>query len=73
MFIEGYDIQVRIASISVDAGQMDRVKVQMVPALIDGTVIIPVSSTFQAVPQAGLQVTPTVPEDQITVIPEATE
>ena len=73
MFIEGYDLQVRIASISVDAGQMDRVKVQMVPALLDGTVIIPVSSTFQAIPQAGLQVTPTVPESEITTIPEVAE
>jgi hypothetical protein len=26
----------------VDAGQMDQVKVTMVPALIDGTVIIPI-------------------------------
>jgi hypothetical protein len=41
-FVEGYDIQVRIASIAVDAGQRDEVKVQMVPALIDGTVIIPI-------------------------------
>jgi hypothetical protein len=45
----------------------------MVPALLDGTVIIPVSSTFQAVPQAGLQVTPTVPESEITAIPEVAE
>jgi hypothetical protein len=41
-FVDGYDIQVRIASIEVDAGQMDQVKVTMVPALIDGTVIIPI-------------------------------
>lgn len=44
VFEEGYDIQVRIAAIQVDAGQMDRVKVTMVPALIDGTVIIPISA-----------------------------
>jgi hypothetical protein len=41
-FVDGYDIQVRIASISVNAGQRDEVKVQMVPALIDGSVIIPI-------------------------------
>jgi hypothetical protein len=41
-FVDGYDIQVRIAAIEVDAGQMDQVKVTMVPALIDGTVIIPI-------------------------------
>jgi len=41
-FSDGYDVQVRIAAIEVDAGQMDRVKVTMVPALIDGTVIIPI-------------------------------
>jgi hypothetical protein len=41
-FTEGYDLQVRIAAIEVDAGQMDEVKVTMVPALIDGTVIIPI-------------------------------
>jgi len=40
-FVDGYDIQVRIAGIAVDAGQLDAVTITMVPALLDGTVIIP--------------------------------
>ncbi len=41
-FVTGYDLQVRIAGIAVEAGQMDTVTITMVPALLDGTVIIPV-------------------------------
>ena len=44
VYTDGYDITVRIASISVDAGQMDQVKIAMVPSLIDGTVIIPIGA-----------------------------
>jgi hypothetical protein len=71
-FPDGYDLQVRIASISVDAGQMDEVKVQMVPALIDGTVIIPMSagSGLLTVTQAP-QTPPPPDESEITVVPEA--
>jgi hypothetical protein len=42
VYTDGYDLTVRIAAISVDAGQMDAVKVTMVPSLIDGNVIIPI-------------------------------
>jgi hypothetical protein len=67
-FTEGYDVQVRIAAIEVDAGQADTVKVTMVPALIDGTVIIPISggsalSTVTHAPQS-----PGPDEADITVI-----
>jgi hypothetical protein len=41
-FVDGYDIQVRIAAVSVQAGQMDTVTITMAPALLDGTTIIPV-------------------------------
>jgi hypothetical protein len=41
-FVDGYDIQLRIAGITVDAGQMDKVTLTMAPALLDGTVIIPI-------------------------------
>jgi hypothetical protein len=41
-FVDGYDIQVRIAGIAVDAGQMDTVTITMAPALLDGNTIIPV-------------------------------
>ncbi len=43
VYTGGYDLMVRIAAIEVDAGQMDTVKVTMVPSLIDGNVIIPIS------------------------------
>jgi hypothetical protein len=41
-FVDGYDLQVRIAGIAVSAGQMDTVTITMVPALLDGNTIIPV-------------------------------
>jgi hypothetical protein len=41
-FVDGYDLQVRIAGIGVDAGQMDEVTIAMAPALLDGTTIIPI-------------------------------
>lgn len=40
-FVDGYDLQVRIAAIAVNAGQMDEVTITMVPALLDGNTIIP--------------------------------
>jgi hypothetical protein len=48
VYTSGYDLMVRIASISVDAGQMDAVKIVMVPSLIDGTVIIPIGAGMSA-------------------------
>lgn len=69
-FTEGYDLQVRIASIEVDAGQADVVKVTMVPALIDGTVIIPISGTFEATTVTHVPTTWPEPED-VTVLEEA--
>ena len=41
-FVDGYDIQLRIAAITVDAGQRDSVTITMVSALLDGNTIIPV-------------------------------
>jgi hypothetical protein len=75
-FVDGYDLQVRIAAIEVDAGQMDTVKVTMVPALIDGTVIIPISVGSGLTTVTHAPVTPPEPEPEpdpepAVIIPEA--
>jgi len=41
-FVDGYDVTVRIAAIEVNAGQTDVVSITMVPALLDGSTIIPI-------------------------------
>jgi hypothetical protein len=42
MFVDGMDVQLRIAAVAVNAGALDTVDITMVPALLDGNVIIPI-------------------------------